>query len=118
MEDLHHNQTFFAVNVAKLIMYINSKQYSVTFGEAYRTPEQAEIYAKEGKGIVHSQHTKRLAIDLNIFDKTGKYLSVSEDLKPFGDYWESLCSSHRWGGNFTKHGGKIDDGNHFEMRDI
>lgn len=117
MEDLHHNQALFAYNAAKLILYITSKGYSVTLGEAWRTPEMAEIYAKEGKGIVHSQHINRLAIDLNIFDPSGKFITVSEELKEFGDFWEAMCNANRWGGNFTKHGGKIDDGNHWEMRD-
>jgi hypothetical protein len=116
MEDLLHNQAFFAQNVAKLLMFISSKGYSCTFGEAWRPPEMAEIYAKEGKGIVDSQHCKRLAIDLNIYDQKGNWIKVSEDLKPFGDYWEALCNANRWGGNFTKHGGHIDDGDHWEMR--
>ena len=116
MGDLESKQAFFAKNVSRLISYINSKGYSVTFGEAWRPQEMAEIYAKEGKGIIHSQHTKRLAVDLNIFDDKGNFLKSDADQRPFGEYWESLCNANRWGGNFTKHGGHIDDPDHYEMR--
>jgi hypothetical protein len=116
MGDMESKQAFFALNVGKLIHYINAMGYSVTLGEAWRPEAMAEIYAKEGKGIMHSQHTKRLAIDLNIFDSKGRFLNTNNAYKPFGDYWESLCNANRWGGNFTKEGGHINDSDHFEMR--
>lgn len=116
MTDEEAKQAFFAMNVAKLIRYINAQGYSVTLGEAWRPEEMAEIYAKEGKGILHSQHTKRLAIDLNIFDQKGRFLKSDKDLRPFGEYWEAMCDANEWGGNFTKRGGKIDDPDHFEMK--
>lgn len=110
-------QAFFAMNVGKLINYINAQGYSVTLGEAWRPEAMAEIYAKEGKGIIHSQHTKRLAIDLNIFDQKGRFLKTNMQLKQFGDFWESICSENRWGGYFvSKYGGKIDDADHYEMK--
>jgi len=114
---LWQQQTLFALNVSKLIQYINSREFSVTFGDAYRAPEMAAIYAKEGKGIINSLHCKRLAIDLNLFDLNGDYFSDQKYYEQFGVYWESLHDNNRWGGNFTKHGGKINDGNHFEMRE-
>lgn len=118
MEDLHHNQAFFALNVAKLLMYITSKGYSVSLGEAWRPPEMAAIYAKEGKGIVHSQHIKRLAIDLNFFNQQGVLCMANQEIVPFGEYWESLCNANRWGGYFvSKYGGHINDPAHFEMKD-
>jgi len=109
---LRERQFIFALNVAKLIEYIYSQGYTVTFGEAYRTPEMAEIYAKQGKGIKNSLHTKRLAIDLNLF-KDGKYLSDVESHRMFGVYWEKLHPHNRWGGRF-----RIGDGNHYEMQEI
>lgn len=118
MENLEHNQAFFALNVSKLIQFIVSKGYAVTFGEAWRPPEMAQIYAKEGKGIVHSQHIKRLAVDLNIFDPEGKLLTTNEQYQQFGDFWESICNANRWGGYFvSKYGGHINDSDHFEMKD-
>jgi len=104
-------QQMFAVNVAKLILRINEAGYSCTLGEAWRTPEMAEIYAKRGTGIKRSLHCDRLAIDLNLF-KDGVYLPQSEAHKPFGEFWCSLNAMNRWGGDFTK-----PDGNHYSMSD-
>lgn len=107
---LQSNQALFARNVAKLIEYIFSKKYECTLGDAFRSKEQAELNAAQGIGIVNSLHCKRLAIDLNLFDVSGRYLTHSEDYELFGIYWESLHPSNRWGGNFKK-----PDGCHFEM---
>jgi len=112
MSKLLEKQFIFSKNVAKLLLYINSEGYEVTLGEAYRTKEQAIIYAKQGSGIVNSQHCKRLAIDLNIFaliDGKMQWLTDSKDYKKFGDFWERLNHHNRWGGHFN-------DGNHFEMK--
>ena len=112
-------QMIFAQNVAKLIQYIFQQGYSCTLGEALRTQEMAEIYAKRGTGIRNSLHLKKLAIDLNLF-KDGVLLTASQKHKPFGDYWESLNTLNRWGGDWN--GNDIvdpgdDDGNHYEMRE-
>lgn len=112
---LWEQQAIFSLNVSKLIQFINSCSYHVTFGDAYRSPEMAAIYAQQGKGVANSLHSKRLAIDLNLFDLNGDYLSNQKFYEQFGIYWESLNERNRWGGNFTKLGGKINDGNHFQM---
>ena len=114
--EMFQQQTKFAKDVASLIQHILNHGYYLTLGEAWRSPEQAELYAREGKGIVDSLHCKRLAIDLNLFTSDGVYLTKDEDYKQFGDYWESLDSHNRWGGYFTQRGGKIDDSDHFERR--
>lgn len=106
-------QAAFAKNVSSLIRYIFSSGFNCTLGEAFRSQEQADIYAKEGKGIEDSLHCKRLAIDLNLFDSAGTYLSETEDYEHFGDAWEKLHPANRWGGRF-----KRADGNHFEMQDL
>ena len=106
-----HLQLTFAKNVALLIQYVLASGYFCTLGEAYRTPEQALIYAHEHIGIVHSLHCERLAVDLNIFDGNYKYMHDTEVYRKFGEYWERLDRSNRWGGRF-KH---LPDGNHFEM---
>ena len=107
---LSQRQAIFAHNVSTLIQYINLNNHTCTFGEAYRTPEQAAIYAQSGKGIVDSLHCKRLAIDLNIFHNN-IYLTDSKDYEIFGIFWESLSPSNKWGGRWTK----LKDGNHFQM---
>lgn len=102
-------QEIFARNVARLIQFIFESGYTCTLGEAYRTKEQAEIYAKEGKGLATSLHCKRLAIDINLF-KDGVYLTRTEDYEWLGDYWRALHPDNRWGGVGN-------DGNHFSMSD-
>lgn len=109
---LQEQQAAFARDVAKLINWIFDNGHSVTFGEALRTPEQAEIYFKEGKGIKDSLHCKRLAIDLNLFDFEGHYLSDTKSYEEFGIFWEGLNPRNKWGGRFNK-----PDGNHFQ-RDV
>jgi len=106
-ETLREKQSRFVLAVAKLIEYAYSQGYELTFGEAWRTPEQAKWNAENGKGISNSLHIDRLAIDFNLF-KDGKYLSKSLDHKPLGLYWESLGPDHRWGGRFG-------DGNHYSL---
>ena len=90
-----------------LLIEIKSRGYKVRGGELYRTPEQALIYAKQGRGIAASLHQVKCAIDLNLF-KDGAYLSATEDHRPFGEFWESLHPHCRWGGRYN-------DGNHYEF---
>jgi ABC-type Zn uptake system ZnuABC Zn-binding protein ZnuA len=110
---LSEKQQTFALNVSKLIEYINDKGYACTFGEAYRPEALAALYAKTGAGIKNSLHCQRLAIDLMIF-KDGKYLTDSKDYEFAGIYWEALNTENAWGGRFKDKNGKpAPDGNHF-----
>ena len=104
---LRQKQSLFVVMVGKLIAFAGEKGYDLTFGEAYRTPEQAQRNADAGIGIKDSLHTKRLAVDFQLF-KDGVYLTASDDYKPLGEFWESIGGS--WGGRFSK-----PDGNHFSL---
>lgn len=104
---LGQKQRKFVTMVAKLIEFAYANGFELTFGEAYRTPEQAALNAKTGAGISNSLHTQRLAIDLNAF-KNGTYLTDSAAYQPLGIYWESIGGS--WGGRFAK-----PDGNHFSL---
>jgi len=106
---LSERQQVFARNTARLILYMAESNYACTFGEALRTQEMADLYAKQGKGIKNSLHLKRLAIDLNLF-KDGVYLSDTESHRKFGEWWEALDPMNRWGGRFK-------DGNHYSMSD-
>jgi hypothetical protein len=47
----------------------------------------------------------RLAIDLNLFDSDGTYLTDTEDHRRLGEWWEAQGGI--WGGRFN-------DGNHYE----
>jgi hypothetical protein len=104
---LREQQSLFCRLIAKLIEQAYVLGFELTFGECYRTPEQAALNAKSGAGISNSLHTQRLAIDLLLF-KDGKYLTDSADYKPLGDYWKTLHPLNAWGGDFKK-----SDGNHF-----
>lgn len=96
---LSEKQQLFTVMVANLIHWAEEHGYRLTFGEAYRTPEQAALNAKKGSGITNSLHTRRLAVDFNLF-VNGQYQTRTEDYLPLGEYWESLGGS--WGGRFNQ----------------
>lgn len=107
---LREKQSVFVRLVASLILRAYREGYELTFAEAYRTPEQAALNAKNGKGIANSLHTQRLAIDLNLF-KDGTYLSSTEAHRPLGEWWEALSTPEYqccWGGRFN-------DGNHYSI---
>jgi len=134
-ETLRQKQSRFVRYVGLLIEWADLQGYEMTFGEAWRTPEQAELNAMPGavrqavikalrpvlpaladllekhprKGIRNSLHSDRLAVDFNLF-RGGK---LTQDYKPLGEYWESLAPDCRWGGRFgdpphfsIEHGGR------------
>jgi hypothetical protein len=106
---MSRTQEEFAQSVARLIQKASQLGYGVTFGEAYRTPEQAALNAKNGKGISNSLHTERLAIDLNLF-KDGRYIVDGEGHMELGAWWKSLGPMYRHGGDF-----KRVDWNHYSI---
>ena len=106
---LSEKQRLFSKLLADLIQWAYKKGFEVTMGECFRTPEQAALNAQKGTGIANSLHTKRLAVDLNLFVE-GQYQPTTEAHRPLGEYWESLNPRCRWGGRFN-------DGNHYELRD-
>ncbi|EBR0084948.1 M15 family peptidase [Salmonella enterica subsp. enterica] len=104
---LSEKQSLFTVMIGQLILFADQHGLRLTFGEAYRTPEQAALNTKKGSGIKNSLHTQRLAVDFNLFIN-GQYKTDSRDYLPLGEYWESLGGA--WGGRFSK-----PDGNHFSL---
>lgn len=107
---LSSKQALFTLNISKLIAWAYERGYCLTFADAYRAPRQALENAEAGTGIVHSLHTLRLAIDLNLF-VNGRYLPDSIEHRPLGEYWKSLHPLNRWGGDFRPR----PDGNHYSM---
>ena len=95
-------QEQFAQDAAKLIQQAAVLGYGVTFGEVWRTPQQAQWNADHGTGIGCSLHLQRLAIDLNLMvngvyqidDHSGCYSAL-------GTFWKAMGSDHYWGGDFT-----------------
>jgi hypothetical protein len=100
-------QRKFTAMVGKLIVWAYANGYELTFGDAFRSPEQAKANAAAGSGIINSLHCDRLAVDLNLF-KDGIYHPETTAYQPLGEYFESLGGS--WGGRFSK-----PDGNHFSF---
>lgn len=95
--------------LSELLAHIYATGYECTLGEAYRPPETAALYEKQGKGIKNSLHSQRLAVDLNLF-RNGMFLSSTEDHRPLGEWWEKQDPLCRWGGHFSR-----PDGNHYEI---
>lgn len=127
--ELREKQKVFLKNISLLIQYSFRVGFELTSGEFYRSAETQEMHVKAGRSkTMNSMHLKRLAADFNIFldgyllfsDSTrlGKDLQLAKKL---GDFWVSLNTSNRWGGDFDKDGnplnGSFPDGNHFEMQD-
>ena len=104
---LRQKQSLFVQFVARLIIRAEATGYELTFGEAYRSPEEAARLTTLGRGIAQSLHTSRLAIDFNLF-KDGVYLSSTESHRPLGEWWEQQHDLCRWGGRFK-------DGNHYAL---
>lgn len=102
-------QRRFTLCIGQLIAYAYEQGYELTFGDAYRSPEQAAANAKAGTGIANSVHTVRLAVDFNLF-RDGQYLSDTASHAPLGAYWKALDQDARWGGDFSK-----PDGNHYSF---
>jgi hypothetical protein len=102
---LSQKQRQFTRMVGALIAHATSLGFELTFGEAYRSPEEAARLAAAGKGISKSLHTDRLAVDFNLFIG-GRYQTDSEAHRLLGEYWESLGGT--WGGRFG-------DGNHYSL---
>lgn len=110
---LGQKQQAFVTLVGKLIAYVGTTpNWALTFGEAFRTAEQAAWNAKAGTGIAKSLHTQRLAIDLNFF-VDGVYQRDSAAYLVLGTWWEQQSTPDLtccWGGRFSK-----PDGNHFSV---
>lgn len=105
---LRKNQSKFARHIAQLIAFATEHGYEVTFAEAYRPNWVQKVFFLSRKSkTLRSYHTKRLALDLNLF-KNGVYLTKTEDYRELGEYWESLNPKCVWGGRWGW------DGNHFQ----
>jgi hypothetical protein len=103
-------QEEFARALPQLIQKAFELGFTVTLGEAWRTPQQAQWNADHGLGIAHSLHIERLAIDLNFF-KDGALVTDGSKLADVGAWWKTLGANYRWGGDFSH----LPDGNHFSL---
>jgi hypothetical protein len=104
---LSEQQRLFVKLIASLIDYAYGQGFELTWGEAWRTPQQAHWDAAHGTGIRNSLHVIRLAVDFNLFIG-GVYQTDGAAHEPLGRFWETLHPLCRWGGHFG-------DGNHYSM---
>lgn len=125
---LRTKQSIFVFNIAKLITFVYSKGYELTFGEAFRTPYQQAEYVRTGLSKTNeSRHLIRMGIDFNVF-KDGVLLFQNpatkiQELKDFlvvGDFWLTLNTDNVWGGDWNRNHSVLDetfrDPYHFEMK--
>lgn len=108
--NLIEKQQTFAFLFAEFILMLRDRGYRVTYGEMWRPPETAALYAQQGKGIRNSLHSKRLACDINLF-RNGSRLLSTIDFREAGELWEAMSTTQyicAWGGRFG-------DGNHFSI---
>ena len=106
---LGEKQRKFTRMIADLIVWAYANGYELTFGDAYRSPEQAAANAAAGTGIAKSLHTQRLAVDFNLFVH-GTFQTETTAHALLGAYWKSLDPDARWGGDFSR-----PDGNHYSL---
>ena len=98
---LNEKQALFTHNIAQLIVWAFKNNLPVIGAELFRTPEQAALYAKAGKGIKNSVHTKKLALDLfRVVD--GSVSWAYSDYEKLGRKWTSMHELARWGGDWPR----------------
>lgn len=104
-------QHAFMMDLARLLQRAEALGYLVTGGELWRTQEQEDRDVAAGLSeTTHSNHLRRLAVDLNFFKPDGAGPFVQVAAPDLGNYWESLCPLNRWGGHYVT----LKDPAHFE----
>lgn len=125
---LGQKQELFSIMLCKLLSKMDADGYGVRTGDVWAHDVNGIIEFMEAvlpylpehllesryrylqtlnamRHMPNSCHYYKLAADLNLF-KDGRYLTKTEDHKPFGEYWESLGGA--WGGHFG-------DANHYSL---
>lgn len=99
---LNAKQAKFTYKIAKLIIVL-AEDYDIQMigSELFRTPEQAEIYAKKGVGIKNSVHRKKLALDMYLY-KDGKIQWDGDEYRIAGNIWKNMDPDARWGGDMKR----------------
>ena len=94
-------QSLFAVNLAHLVLYGDSRGDAFTFGD---------VMADHGHQA-RSLHYDRLAADLNLFVGGDWVEEDHPEWHALGAFWKGLHPQNRWGGDI-----KVKrDWNHFSM---
>jgi len=100
-KSLTDKQVEFTRTMAYFQVWCVEQDFKIIEAESFRTPEQAALYAKQGKGIINSTHRHKLARDL--FRKKGGTITWDkEDYREMGEKWKSMHPLARWGGDFKR----------------
>jgi hypothetical protein len=106
---LRREQSAFARDIVRLLLYADAQGYEYTFGEFERPIEMQKLHVAAGRSqTMNSNHLRRCAADIYFF-RDGKLTFNIEDL---GRFWESLDPKNRWGGNWKT----FKDVPHFERQ--
>ena len=96
---LGRKQELFARLLPKLLTKARQLGYEVRIGEVYRSPEEARRLAALGKGIVNSNHCRKLAVDLFlVVDSKVTWDCMHYDR--LGEWWKRQHPLCRYGGDF------------------
>lgn len=108
---LRKEQSEFVKCIGSLIEYAYSKNYELTFGDAYRDPRVHGPWGrKESYSSAYSVHKMKLACDFNLFVDNKYIQNYHAAWDDLGSYWKSLHKNACWGGDFS-----IRDYNHFSF---
>jgi len=107
---LGKKQELFSKALGLLINYATFIGYEIRMGEVLRSKEEATR-----KGFPNSNHTRKLAADINLF-RDGKYLSDTLDHLRLGEFWESLTGEYDGVEIVFAWGGRFKDGNHYSIQ--
>ena len=103
-------QELFSKALSLLIHYATFRGYEIRMGEVERSKVEATR-----KGFPNSNHTRRLAADLNLF-RDGKYLSKTSDHAILGEFWEGLTGEYSGEKIIFAWGCRFKDGNHYSIQ--
>jgi len=110
---LGDKQELFSEMLAHLVLHMIGLGYKCRIKEVLRTKEQAEFYAKNGKGILNSNHRNGVAADL-MFSKDGVLLWDGPAYRIAAEYWGSLQPSIKE----ARSGLEFCAGYNFKRRDV
>ena len=107
---LGKKQELFSRALALLLQFATFRGFEVRMGQVTRSHEEAKRL-----GFENSNHTRRLAADLNLF-RDGKFLTRTSDHRLLGEFWESLTGDYDGTRLVFCWGGRFNDGNHYSLK--
>lgn len=102
IQTLEQKQERFTRCVPQLMDFIHSKGFEIRLGGK---PCEPKVFGKHGvamsSGSHKSAHKNGLAINLYLF-RNGKPITTLKDCLQVGEYWKTLFSDCKWGGDFAE----------------